>query len=226
MQNIFSSLIPSSGVTVESLIIILSFAIIIGVMNAYLYTVNNKYTKSFVSTIAILPAIVAVVIIMVNGNIGTGVAVAGAFSLVRYRSIPGTAKEIGAIFLAMASGLILGMGFVAYAAVFVVIIALVNILLGLSHFPNDTESYLRLRITIPEDLNYTNAFEDIFSAYTSYNELESVKSVNMGSLFRLVYTIELKDSQTEKDFLDDLRIRNGNLEIMMSKASLHTSDSL
>jgi hypothetical protein len=226
MQNLFNSFIPTTGITVQSLITILAFAIIIGVFNAYLYTVKIKYTKSFVTTIATLPAIVAMVIIMVNGNIGTGVAVAGAFSLVRFRSIPGTAKEIGAIFLAMSTGLILGMGYIGYAAIFAIIIAIVNTLLTFSHFPNDTEQNLRLRITIPEDLDYTDIFDDIFEEYVSNYDLESVKSINMGSLFRLTYTLDLKEDKSEKAFLDDLRIRNGNLEVMISKASLHIQDSL
>jgi len=226
MQNIFNSFIPTTGITVQSLGLILAFAIIIGVVNAYLYTIKNKYTKSFVTTIATLPAIVAMVIIMVNGNIGTGVAVAGAFSLVRFRSIPGTAKEIGAIFLAMATGLVLGMGYVGYATVFVLVIAIVNILLTFSHFPNDTEQNLRLRITIPEDLDYTDTFDDIFEEYAKNYELQAVKSINMGSLFRLIYILDLKDGKSQKEFLDDLRIRNGNLEVMVSKASLSLQDSL
>lgn len=153
-------------------------------------------------------------IMMVNGNIGAGVAVAGAFSLVRFRSAPGTAKEIAAIFLAMAIGLILGMGYIAYAALFAVIIGL--FMFGLNMISRKQKKFISektLKVTIPEDLNYADIFNDIFEDYTNSCELTHVKTTNMGSLYKLTYRVTLKNAQSEKQMLDEMRVRNGNLEI-------------
>lgn len=162
---------------------------------------------------------VCVVIMMVNGNVGTGVAVAGAFSLVRFRSAPGSAKEIGMIFLAMGAGLICGMGYLAYSVLFAVIMGLAVVLFSVAG-----EALLRggsadktLHITIPEDLNYSAVFDDLFRTYTAKCETVSVKTTNMGSLYKLTYHITMKHPEQEQEFIDELRCRNGNLEISMTR---------
>lgn len=171
-------------------------------------------SRSFLVTLALLPAVVCVVIMMVNGNVGADVAVAGAFSLVRFRSVPGTAREIATLFLAMAAGLICGMGYLGFALLFSLILGLV--MYGLNHFAFPQKHPQKiLRITIPEDLNYSDVFDDIFTSYTSTYNLVSVKTSNMGSLFKLQYHVTLKDDTTEKAFIDALRCRNGNLEIAL-----------
>lgn len=171
-------------------------------------------SRSFLVTLALLPAVVCVVIMMVNGNVGAGVAVAGAFSLVRFRSVPGTAREIATLFLAMAAGLICGMGYLGFALLFSLILGLV--MYGLNHFAFPQKHPQKiLRITIPEDLNYSDVFDDIFTSYTSTYNLISVKTSNMGSLFKFQYHVTLKDDTTEKAFIDALRCRNGNLEIAL-----------
>lgn len=195
----------------------LAVAIVVGMFIALLYTYKSKYTKSFVLTLAMIPAVVSVIIMMVNGNIGAGVAVAGAFSLVRFRSVPGTAKEIGAIFQAMAVGLAIGMGYLGYAVVFVLIVSLFNLILMISPFGEDDLSQKTLIITIPENLDYTAIFDDVFAEYTKEAILSRVKTTNMGSLIKATYDITLKDEKREKQFIDDLRLRNGNLEIVIAK---------
>lgn len=190
-------------------------ALAVGLILAGCYMVRPRCTKGFVATLALLPAVVCVVIMMVNGNVGAGVAVAGAFSLVRFRSAPGTAEEIGAIFLAMATGLIAGMGYLAYAILCAILlggISLVYCKLDLGETRAKARSKT-LRITIPEDLNYTEVFQDILGEYTRSYELLSVKTTNMGSLFRLTYNLVLKDTSQEKEMIDRLRCHNGNLEI-------------
>ena len=179
---------------------------------------RSRYTKSFVVTLAVLPAVVCVVIMMVNGNVGTGVAVAGAFSLVRFRSVPGTAREISMLFLAMGAGLIVGMGYIAYALLFAVIMCGVCMLYSRLDFGfrKNSARYKTVSISIPEDLNYSDVFEDIFQAYTEKYELIRVKTANMGSLFRLTYNVTLKAEANEKEMIDMLRCRNGNLEISVS----------
>lgn len=194
-------------------------ALVIGGILAVSYMCSTRYTKGFVATLAMLPAVVCVVIMMVNGNIGAGVAVAGAFNLVRFRSVPGSAKEIGAIFLAMGTGLVVGMGYLAYALLFSVILGVVNLLYHRLAFKTEKKNtrFKTLRITIPEELDYTGVFDEIFDEYTLEKELVQVKTTNMGSLFRLTYNVTLRCGEKEKEFIDKLRCRNGNLEITISK---------
>lgn len=208
----------SSGIEVGGFVTCVGAALVLGLLIALFYTYKNSYSKSFLATLVLLPAIVCVVILMVNGNIGAGVAVAGAFSLIRFRSVPGSAKEIAAIFLAMATGLVTGMGYIAYAALFVVIIGVASMLLAKLGFGETSAPICRktMRITIPEDLDYTGVFDDLFEEYTAMHNLMSVKTTNMGSLFKLTYNITLRDLSLEKEFIDKLRCRNGNLEITSS----------
>ena len=204
-------------ISVSDFLICVGGSLVIGLILAVAYMIRTRYTKSFVATLAMLPAVVCVVIMMVNGNVGTGVAVAGAFSLVRFRSVPGTAKEIGALFLAMGAGLIAGMGYLAFAFLFAIILGGITILYNCLDFGAGNRSrYKTLHITIPEDLDYTGIFDDLFSQYTSACDLVAVKTTNMGSLFKLTYNISLLDLKFEKEFLDALRCRNGNLEISIS----------
>ncbi len=209
----------TSVISVSDFLICVACALVIGLLLAFAYMYRTRYTRSFVMTLALLPAVVCVVIMMVNGNVGTGVAVAGAFSLVRFRSAPGTAREIGSLFLAMGAGLICGMGYLGYAFLFTVILGAVLILYSRLDFgtrKNDGR-YKTLRITIPEDLDYTEVFEDLFDEYTEGRELVSVKTTNMGSMFRLTYNLTLEDPKAEKELIDKLRCRNGNLEISISR---------
>ena len=194
-------------------------SLLLGILIAAAYMYNTRYTKSFVVTLAMLPAIVYVIIAMVNGSIGAGIAVAGTFSLVRFRSVPGTAKEICAIFLAMATGLATGMGYLGLATAFTAVLALAILLSGKFDFgtKRNANKYKSFRIVIPEDLDYAGIFDDLFGEYTSSYELVNVKTTNMGSMFRLTYDVTLKDPDKEKELIDKIRCRNGNLEINVSR---------
>ena len=191
----------------------------LGLVMAFAYMYRTRYTKSFVITLALLPAVVCVVIMLVNGNVGTGVAVAGAFSLVRFRSVPGTAKEICTLFLAMGAGLIAGMGYLGFAVLFTVIMCVIFVLYNCLDFGSkkNAATFKTFNITIPEDLDYTGVFDDIFAEYTRSHDLIRVKTTNMGSMFKLTYNVELTDATREKEMIDKLRCRNGNLEIAVSK---------
>ena len=197
----------------------LGASLVIGIIMALAYMYRTRYTKSFVVTLALLPAVVCVVIMMVNGNVGTGVAVAGAFSLVRFRSVPGTAKEIGTLFLAMGAGLIAGMGYIGYTFLFTVILCAIFMLYNRLDFgaKKNAAVYKTMQITIPEDLDYSGIFDDIFAEHTTSCELMRVKTTNMGSMFKLTYNITLRDASREKEMIDKIRCRNGNLEISVSK---------
>jgi len=194
-------------------------SLLVGLILSFTYMFKSKYTWSFLITIATLPAVVCVVIMMVNGNVGTGVAVAGAFSLVRFRSIPGTAREIAMLFVAMGAGLIAGMGYLAYSILFAVILGGISMIYNISGFGKNSKDALTktFKITVPEDLDYTGAFEDVFEQYAESCTLIKVKSANMGSMFKLTYNVILKKDTVEKELIDKLRERNGNLEIVVSK---------
>ncbi len=215
------SVLISEEMTLTELLICTGASIVFGIICAWLFAFKNKYyTKSFIVTLALLPTIVQVIILLVNGNIGTGIAVMGAFNLVRFRSVPGNAREIGSIFLAMAMGLATGMGYVGVGLIILVIVGIMNIVLISFKFGKDEDEEKQLRIILPENLNYTDIFDDIFQKYLSEYELKRVKTTNMGSLFELIYIVKYKKDIDEKQFIDDLRCRNGNLEIMCSKVQV------
>lgn len=184
-----------------------------GVICSLIYMYKTNYSKNFVVTLALLPVIVQMVIMLVNGNLGAGVAVMGAFSLVRFRSIPGTAKDIGSIFCAMAVGLATGMGYIIVAAVFLACYALMNIVLNATKFAGVHEEK-QLTITIPENLDYNGIFDDLMNQYTVKHRLIRVRTTNMGTLFELTYIIQLKLESEQKEFIDEIRCRNGNLKII------------
>ncbi len=218
MSTIFQSILTST-LTPATFFICTAVSVVLGLLIALCYMKTcKKHNAGFVTTIALLPAVVQIVIMLVNGNLGAGVAVAGAFSLVRFRSIPGTAREICMIFIALAAGLATGMGYLAFAVCFVIVTALLALIyakLGLGE--KASKGKKSLVIVIPETLNYPEVFDDLFKEYTESNELVSVKTTNMGSLFKLSYEVKLKDASREKEFIDALRTRNGNLEIQCAK---------
>ena len=222
LDNVFRGLFDSdltAVISVTDFLLCMGFSPILGLFMAFAYMYRTRYTRSFVVTLALLPAVVCVVIMMVNGNVGTGVAVAGAFSLVRFRSVPGTAKEICTLFLAMGAGLIAGMGYLGFAVLFTVVMCAVFVLYNRLDFgaKKNSDSYKTIAITIPEDLDYSGVFDDIFAEYTVSHDLTRVKSTNMGSMFKLTYNVTLRDAAREKEMIDKIRCRNGNLEITVSK---------
>lgn len=204
--------------TVSNFLLSFAISLALGFVIAGLYMFRSHYSKSFVMTLVMLPAVVQVVILLVNGNLGVGVAVVGTFSLVRFRSVPGTAREITSIFLAMAVGLAAGMGYLGIAVLLVVVLGAVSMILTITSF-GDQRNRKDLRITIPESLNYTDVFDDILKSYAKNWELVQVKTTNMGSLYKLTYQIEMKDTSEEKKMIDELRCCNGNLEISCMTSS-------
>lgn len=213
LNKIFTSIIGTT-LTAQSFIICSAFSLILGFLLALTHIYKNRTTKSFTLTVAVLPLIVQVIIMLVNGNLGTGIAVAGAFSLVRFRSVPGNAREILSIFMAMAVGLATGVGYVGVAIIFTLLLILANILYSLLGFGETGKNNREIKITVPEDLNYSTAFSEVFEKYTKQFDLKRVKTTNMGSLYRLTYSVVLRNINEEKEFLDALRTRNGNLEII------------
>lgn len=218
-MSLFNSLLveSSASFTLGNFLICTVVSLILGGIIAASYMKTNQYNKGFVITLFVLPVIVQMVILLVSGSVGTGVAALGAFSLVRFRSIPGTAKEISSIFLAMAVGLATGTGYVGIAMLFTLIVCATLLILNLSSFGDQVQTSRYLRITIPENLDYTSVFDDILAEFLTKYEILSVKTVDMGSLFRIDYQVVLKESSNEKELIDALRTRNGNLEISCSR---------
>lgn len=218
LDTLFASVI-STTVNWQAIILCTLSSLILGAAAAAIYCYKNTYTKSFVVTLALLPAMVQIVIMLVNGNLGAGVAVMGAFSLVRFRSVPGSAREIGSLFFAMALGLATGMGYLGYAVLFLLMIGIANILLYSTSFAAPKLIDRELKITIPESLDYEGVFDDLFDKYTTRHELLHVKTSNMGNLYELCYLVRLKDTGINKNFLDEIRCRNGNLNITCGRLS-------
>ena len=209
--------IIGTQLTLSAFLICTAVSLLLGAGTAFAAMYRSRTTQSFALTLAILPAVVQLVIMLVNGNLGAGVAVAGTFSLVRFRSAPGTAKEIGALFLAMALGLATGMGYVVLAAIAFVILTAAMLLLSAVNFGAPKSSERVLKITIPENLDYEGLFDDLFAQYTASHELTRVKTSNMGTLYELEYRVTLPGETVPKAFLDDLRCRNGNLNIVCGR---------
>ena len=188
-------------------------SLLLGLVAAAFYMFKNSYNKGFVVTLAILPAVVQLVIMLVNGNLGAGLAVMGAFALVRFRSIPGSARDIAAVFFSMAIGLATGMGFLAIAALFTLIIGLAGLVYSSVSFGEPKNSSQQLCVTIPETLDYSQDLDPVFAQFSKSHQLRKLKTSNLGSLYKLYYNVQLKPGADPQDFLDALRERNGNLQI-------------
>ena len=212
LKSIFNS--ESITLDLDKLLLCMVSPIILGIVIALVHKKTTNTSKNFIETIAILPILIAVVIMMVNGNLGTGVAVAGAFSLVRFRSVPGNSKEIMTVFFAMAIGLALGMGHIAFAIIVTIIVCI--FILILNYINKNVKNIQSLTILIPENLDYNNLFDETLKKYTNSYKIEKIKTTNMGSLFELNYLIELKNNINTKQFIDELRIMNGNLKISLN----------
>ena len=217
MNDLFASIITAgAGLTLKSYLVALGTSLLCGLIVLLATSFKNNVTKSFAVTVLLLPAIVQTVIMMVNGNVGTGIAVAGAFSLVRFRSVPGKAREIAAIFLSMTAGLACAAGYVGLALLFTAVISAVMLIFAL--IPIKREREYELHVTVPESLNFDGAFDPIFKEYARSTRLVKTKTSSMGSLYKLTYILDLKDCSRSKEMIDKIRERNGNLEISLCTA--------
>ena len=218
--KIFESVLVNnvaSTLGIQSAVLCTGASLVFGLIIAICYCLSGKSTKGFCVSLVVLPALVQTVIMLVNGNLGTGVAIVGAFSLIRFRSIPGTSREITFVFFAMVAGLAAGMGYLTYGVFVCLFVGVVVVFLALLPVHGKEERMQTLRITIYEDLDYTTIFDDLFEEYLKRYELEMVKTTNMGSMYQITYRIEQKDRKREKEFIDELRCRNGNLTIVCGR---------
>ena len=217
LSQLFYDVFTDAAVDPAMMMLAIGVSLLLGLVIAKVYQFMTVYRKSFVMSLALLPTLIAIVIFLVNGSLGAGVAVMGAFSLIRFRSAPGGAKELVSIFLVMTIGIAIGMGYLVFAIVFTLIMSLVMLLLEVVNFGQMKHSMRQLTIVIPESLDYESIFDDIFNKAANHVELANVKTSDMGSLFKIKYIIQLNGRMTEKELIDALRTRNGNLEIAISR---------
>lgn len=215
LESIFSS--ETATISLSDCWLTLGVAIILGVVISLTHKVTTKSTQNFLITLGILPILVEVVILLVNGNLGTSLAVAGAFSLVRFRSMPGNSKEIISVFWSMTIGLALGMGYVLYSVIITLVVAVLMVIYNVVFNKMNKLEQRKLKIVIPENLDYEEVFNDILDKYTNKWELRKTKTTNMGSTYELSYIINLKENVKEKKFLDEIRVRNGNMLVMIER---------
>ena len=206
----------TSNIDLVGILICSVFSIILGIVIAITHKYTSKCSKSFLITVSVLPLLVESVIMMVSGDVGTSIATLGAFSLVKFRSLPGNSKEILIVFFAMAVGLANGMGHVVFASVVTTIGCLAIFIFNKTRIYDIKPVEKILKITVPENLDYTSVFDSELEKYTSSYEIQQVKTINMGSLFEVSYKVILNKNINEKEFIDELRVKNGNLKIILS----------
>ena len=220
----FTSIMHTGSFSLQTVLLTMLTALILGVIIALVYRSSHSHTSSFAVVLAVLPVVEAVIIMLVNGNLGTGLVVLGAFGLIRFRSATGSAWDIGFIFFAMAVGLAVGLGFLTLAALLALVVCAVMFVLERLHFGINVPKEKHLRITIPEDLEYSGIFAEPFKTYTNYARLERVKTINLGTMYELTYVVDLKDPSKEKEFIDALRCRNGNLTVIVTSVLRNKDD--
>ena len=222
MEKLFDSILDqatyeTAKVDLKTFLICTGVAILLGVIIALSYSIKNtNCSRNFIISIATLPVVVEVVILLVN-SLTTGIAIAGLFNLVRYRSIPGNSREITNVFMATVAGVTVGTGYIAYAVLFSVIVVAANMIVSCTSLGKESDRVKTLRITVPESLDFEGIFDDIFEKYTTKHEVIRIKTTNMGSLYQISYNVKLKSGVSEKEMIDEIRVRNGNLDIVSSR---------
>ncbi|MBQ1358522.1 MAG: DUF4956 domain-containing protein [Oscillospiraceae bacterium] len=212
----------AGGATVISILIMLAAAAALGILNSLVFSFRTIQSKSFAVMLALLPIVSAVIIFTVNDNLGVGVAVAGAFTLVRFRSVAGNGREMLAIFASMAIGMLLGMGYIAFAVLVFASVAVLFLIVTITGL-GERHEVRTLKIRIPEDLNYDGLFDDVFDRYTTMHQLEKVRTVNMGTMYELTYSVSFRDLSKSKQMIDEIRVRNGNLNVSIGSYGEHES---
>lgn len=221
-ESFFSSTVTGSAISITNSIITILISFLLGGLISITYmktTSKNGYSQNFSLTLIMTPTVIAIIILLIGSNIARAFSLAGAFSIIKFRSAPGDPKDIAYVLFTMAAGLACGSGYYGYAVMFTVILCLLMLLLCFFNYGVNKTSQKQLKITIPEDLNYEGAFDDIFRDYTKGFELKKVKTTDLGSLYELIYIVTMENTTSQKDFLDALRCRNGNLNITLSMSA-------
>lgn len=218
LEAVFNSTTANTAISLESSIITMIVSFVLGgiISITYMKTCNKSgYSQNFALTLILVPTVIAVIILLIGSNVARAFSLAGAFSIIRFRSAPGDPKDISYVLFTMAAGLACGVGFFGYAVLFTVFLCLLMFTLNIFNFGAKKISQKLLKITIPEDLDYEGAFDEVFTQYTTGFELRKIRTTDLGSLYELVYTVTMNNSTNQKEFIDALRCRNGNLNITL-----------
>ncbi|QFJ55204.1 DUF4956 domain-containing protein [Pseudobutyrivibrio xylanivorans] len=229
MESILAALQASSVETTFTIVDAIIDALasgILGLIISLTYIKTGKTSKNFARTLIILPILVCIVMLAVNGNFGTSLAVVGAFSLVRFRSLQGSSRDIGFIFFAMAIGIVCAIGELPLAALVTALVCAIHFGLFFTGYANHDGDEKDLRVTIPENLDYSDIFDDLFAKYTKTAKQVAVRTTNMGSMYEINYRIRLNDEKQEKNFLDEIRMRNGNLTVVCGRCDANEAEEL
>lgn len=216
LQSILST--TGESFTLINAIVVMISSIILGLVisSVYLFTHRRESTQQgFIITLVMLPIVISVIILLIGNNVARAFSLAGAFSIIRFRSAPGDAKDMSYIFFTLAVGLACGMGYIGYATLITIVLCVLMIILSMTGYGQSKTTHLQLKITVPEHLNYQDLFDDVLEDYTTSYRLERVKTREFGALFEVSYRIQLKDKTKQKEFLDLIRCRNGNLNVSL-----------
>jgi len=219
LESIFAASAASDSLTLATALTVIASSLLLGLLVSVVYIKNQKnqgYSGTFAVTLIMLPAIIALIIMLVGNNVARAFSLAGAFSLIRFRSAPGDPKDIAYIFFTLAVGLACGMGYVGYGALFAVILCTVITILNMLNFAGNQPMPMRLKVLLPENLNHQGLFDDIFVEYTTESRLLRLRTTDFGALFEMTYDIRMKEGADQKGFIDRLRSRNGNLTIALN----------
>ncbi|KOY14407.1 DUF4956 domain-containing protein [Paenibacillus xylanivorans] len=224
LDSIFSSALTDTTLTFSNAILTIGLAIIMGVIISLTYMKTNQstYSQSFTLTMVVLPVIVAIIILLIGSNIARAFSLAGAFSIIRFRSAPGDPKDIAYVLFTMASGLACGVGAFGYAVMFTIILCVLMFVLSRFNFGEKKNQQKTLKVTIPENLSYEEALDEVFHKFNVVHELKKIRTTELGSLYELVYNVTIHESVNQKEFLDMIRTRNGNLDISLTMSPTTT----
>lgn len=218
LGNIFS--VVKATESIQNCLLCVGVAIILGIVISWTHKATTKTTPNFLLTLGILPMLVEVIILLASGQVEVSLAVAGAFSLVRFRSMPGNSKEIVSVFWAMAIGSALGLGYIWLSVIVTIIVAILMFVYTSILNKSTDNSQRRLKVVIPENLDYDDVFKELLKKYTKEYELRKAKTTNMGSTYELTYFVSLKNGVKEKQFMDDIRVRNGNMTVLLERPEI------
>ncbi|SDX54521.1 DUF4956 domain-containing protein [Paenibacillus sp. CF384] len=217
IDSLFSSAAEGSALTLTDALLTLFVAIALGLLISWTYMRTQVgYTQNFALTMIVLPVIVAIIILLIGSNVARAFSLAGAFSIIRFRSAPGDPKDIAFVLFTMAAGLACGVGSFGYAVLFTVVLCVLMFVLRAVNFGAKRATQKLLKVTIPENLGYEEAFDEIFNMFDVAYELRKVRTTELGSLYEVVYAITLDPQTNQKELLDAIRCRNGNLDITLT----------
>lgn len=218
LDTIFNSTTHAMKLSIGSALITLLTAFVLGIIISFTYMKTysrGHYSQGFLLTLIMIPCTISIIILLIGNNVASAFGLAGAFSIIRFRSTAGDPKDIAYVLFSMSAGLACGVGAPMYAALFTVSLCIIMFFLSITNFGAGKTTDKMLKVVIPEDLDYQGVFDDVLKTYAVKHELKRVKTTDLGTLYELVYIVTMKNGTNEKEFLDAIRCRNGNLNVIL-----------